>query len=135
MNLRNATLLCAGIAGATGVLIGAYVAHGLDAYLVDAGIESPLLERRIDQADVGVRYHLIHAVALLALAAMIETLPRRRRIATLLLIVAGIFLFSGSLYLLVLLDQPWLGAVTPLGGLSWIAAWCTIASLAFARPA
>jgi len=42
------------------------------------------------------------------------------------LMIAGIVLFSGSLYLLVITDTPWLGAITPLGGLAWIIAWSAL---------
>jgi uncharacterized membrane protein YgdD (TMEM256/DUF423 family) len=46
------------------------------------------------------------------------------------LLIAGLILFSGSLYLLVLTDTPWLGAITPIGGVSWIAAWAVLAVIA-----
>lgn len=115
-------LAAAGIAGATGVLIGAFGAHGLETFLADSGRAADLIPKRIDQFDVGARYHLIHAVALLALAAVPITGPKLRSIIAGFM-VAGIVFFSGSLYLLVAIEKPILGAVTPIGGVCWIIAW------------
>jgi uncharacterized membrane protein YgdD (TMEM256/DUF423 family) len=108
----------AGIAGALGVALGAFGAHGLE------GLVSDL---RIETWQTASRYHLVHALALLAVAAH----PRQPRPVGW-LFVAGIILFSGSLYALVLAEAAggqarWLGAITPLGGLAWMAAWCTLA--------
>ena len=69
-----------------------------------------------------VLYHFIHALALLLLAA----LPTVSRAAAS-LFVAGILLFSGSLYLLALTNVKWLGAITPLGGLCFLAGWIWLA--------
>lgn len=116
----------AGIMGALGVLIGAFGAHGLEGFLTNQGLTPELIAERSDQFDVGARYHLIHAVALLALADSV-LLSRAARLAVLGLFTVGILLFSGSLYLLVATNTPWLGAITPIGGVSWIIAWSTIA--------
>jgi uncharacterized membrane protein YgdD (TMEM256/DUF423 family) len=129
-------LIIASIVGALGVTIGAFGAHGLDALLAKPGLHgaeglSPeLIAKRLDQFDVGVRYHLVHAVALLALAGFSFGSSRRRQVTSW-LFTAGIVLFSGSLYILVLTNTPWLGAVTPLGGLAWIAAWLSLLAIAF----
>ena len=77
---------------------------------------------RLETWETGARYHLIHALAL----CIVGVLPRPPRLAGA-LFALGILLFSGSLYLLVLLDLPVLGAVTPLGGVAFIAAWVTLA--------
>jgi uncharacterized membrane protein YgdD (TMEM256/DUF423 family) len=71
--------------------------------------------------QTAVQYHMWHAIALIALAAV----PGSRRAA--LLIAAGILLFSGSLYLMALSGVRSLGMVTPLGGLLMIAGWCLLA--------
>lgn len=120
----------AGIMGGLGVLIGAFGAHGLEDFLVEKGLEPAVILKRIDQFDVGARYHLVHAVALLAVANSV-LLTRRARWIVFLLFTVGIVLFSGSLYLLVATNTPWLGAITPIGGVSWIIAWLTIAFSAF----
>jgi len=127
------TLIAAGIAGATAVAIGAFGAHGLEERLVDAGMGAEKVARRLAQFDTGARYHLAHAVALLSTAAI--GLSDRSRLwrAAIVLVVVGIVLFSGSLYLLVLTDTPRWGAVTPLGGLAWLAAWTLIATVGWQR--
>lgn len=66
-----------------------------------------------------VLYHLAHAVALLALALHAATANR----GPCYFLIAGIALFSGSLYLMALTNLRWLGAITPLGGLCFLAGW------------
>jgi uncharacterized membrane protein YgdD (TMEM256/DUF423 family) len=112
-----------------GVLVGAFGAHGLDSFLENQGRSPEWVAKRLDQFDVGVRYHLIHALALLALAA----LPRgsvATRQWTCRLFLLGLLLFSGSLYALVLSNTPMLGAITPIGGLCWIFAWLMLVLVA-----
>lgn len=102
---RGAAALCF-----LGVALGAFGAHALKATL-----------QANDTTEVwktAVLYHFIHALALLVLAA----LPAASRAASG-LFVAGIVLFSGSLYLLALTNVKWLGAITPLGGLCFLAGW------------
>jgi uncharacterized membrane protein YgdD (TMEM256/DUF423 family) len=126
------TLILAGLAGASGVAIGAFGAHYLAPVLEMQYDSAGLVAKRMAQFDTGARYHLLHAVALLGLATLEKNLashassPRLLSLAALLM-VAGILLFSGSLYVLVLSGQTWLGAITPLGGLSWIIAWSLVA--------
>jgi uncharacterized membrane protein YgdD (TMEM256/DUF423 family) len=106
------------ILGASGVALGAFGAHGL--------------KSRVDPAmlavfETAVRYHLTHALALLAVAWAAERWPGSPATAAGWLFVAGIVIFSGSLYLMVLTGARWLGAVTPIGGLALIAGWCALA--------
>jgi len=75
----------------------------------------------------GAFYHLIHALALFALGAWSLHATAQPPRAAGWLFLAGIALFSGSLYALVLTGQRALGAITPLGGLCFIAAWSWIA--------
>jgi len=114
--------MAAAILGGLGVVIGAFGAHGMPTFLENQGHAPELIQKRLDQFDVGARYHLVHAVTLLALGCVTWGSDRIRGWVYRLMVM-GIFLFSGSLYLLVLTNQPRLGAVTPLGGLSWIIAW------------
>lgn len=102
--------------------MGAMGAHFLEAFLQRAGIQSELIVKRLDQFDVGARYHLIHSVALLALASVTFGSPRSRRYVAR-LFLAGIILFSGSLYMLVMTNTPKWGIVTPIGGFCWIIGW------------
>lgn len=126
------TLFLAGLTGASGVAFGALGAHYLGPYLESQGIAAELISKRLSQFDTGARYHLVHSVALLGLAAFQKnpcpTLRSSGLLSTAAILwVAGIILFSGSLYLLVLSGKTWLGAITPLGGLSWIVAWTLVA--------
>lgn len=123
----RAGLIFAGIAGVTAVAIGAFGAHGLEERLVEGGMDTEKVARRLAQFDTGARYHLAHAVALLAMAGFRPPKPSRLWRVAGILIIAGIVLFSGSLYLLVLTDTPRLGAITPIGGVAWLAAWTMIA--------
>jgi uncharacterized membrane protein YgdD (TMEM256/DUF423 family) len=116
-------LLAAALLGATGVALGAFGAHGL---------RDRLDARALEVWETAVRYHLIHAVALLALALS----PHAASLRTAgWLFTVGIALFSGSLYALSLGVGPraLLGPVTPLGGLAFIAGWAWIAKAALTR--
>lgn len=119
----RALLLAAALLGAAGVALGAFGAHGLRTRL-DA--------RALEIWETAVRYHLLHAAVLLALA--LSPYAAQLRGAGWLLAV-GIAGFSGSLYLLALGIGPraLLGPVTPLGGLALIAGWAWIARAALAR--
>lgn len=121
-----------GIFGALGVLIGAFGAHGMPDHLASMGLDAELIAKRLDQFDVGVRYHLVHVAAMLGLLAVPRLCEKSRGVAFWLMAV-GIVLFSGSLYILVATNTAWLGAITPLGGLAWIIAWVVIAIRGF-RP-
>jgi len=100
------------------VALGAFGAHGLRSTLEAHGM--------LDVWNKAVFYHFIHAIALLVLA-LYGTLNR----GACLLLLIGILIFSGSLYLLALTNLRWLGAVTPFGGLCFLAGW---AWLVFAPP-
>jgi len=110
--------LCLRLAAALGfsaVALGAFGAHGLKNRL------SPEL---LDIFEVGVRYHFYHALALLALALAPAALwDSRLTGGAAWAFVAGIAVFSGSLYLLALTDTRWLGAITPIGGVAFLAGW------------
>lgn len=121
-SLTRQIVLCAALSGALAVILGSIGAHGLDSFLEARGHSSELISKRLDQFDVGVRYHFYHTLALLALAALPLGSPKARLWVSR-MFLAGIVLFSGSLYLLVLTNTPVLGAITPIGGLCWIAAW------------
>lgn len=111
----TAGALCAGIA----VVLGAFGAHAL---------EGRVPAERLDVFETGVRYQMYHALALL----IVGWAAARRAGAEGLLpwagacFLVGIIVFSGSLYLLVITDTPWLGAVTPVGGLAFIAGWALL---------
>ncbi len=103
--------------GLLGVAAGAFGAHALRARL------SPDM---LAVFETGARYQLIHALALLAAAWATTRWPGAATTAAGWLFIAGILLFSGSLYALTLSGQRWLGAITPLGGLAFIAGWALL---------
>ena len=105
----------AAILGFVGVALGAFGAHAL------RGRVAPEL---IEVWKTGVLYQLIHSLALLALAALGPRAGRPQLVAA--LFTAGIAVFSGSLYLLVLTGQRGWGAVTPAGGLAFLAGWIVL---------
>jgi uncharacterized membrane protein YgdD (TMEM256/DUF423 family) len=92
------------------VALGAFGAHALKATLQTSGM--------LDAWNKAVLYHLVHAVALVALA-----LYGAGNRATYFLLAAGILLFSGSLYTMALTNVRSLGAITPLGGVCFLAGW------------
>jgi uncharacterized membrane protein YgdD (TMEM256/DUF423 family) len=114
-------LLTAGLLGFTGVGLGAFGAHALKESLTASGT-LPLWQ-------TAVQYHLIHAVALLALGAWPSTGIQAHWTAG--CWTAGVILFSGSLYGLALGGPKILGPITPLGGLALLAGWLFIAWSAF----
>jgi len=104
----------AGLAGVA-VALGAFGAHGLR-----AALPADLLAN----FETGVRYHMYHALGLLAAALAVTWRPGSALpVIAGWLFVAGIVLFSGSLYAMALTGWRWLGAITPLGGAAFIAGW------------
>ncbi len=103
----------AAVLGATGVALGAFGAHGLKQVIADPHL--------LEVWDTGARYHLVHAVAVLAACAHPARPVWAARLWTL-----GIVVFSGSLYVMALTDLRWLGAITPLGGVALIAGWVAV---------
>ena len=113
---RPGLALCLGVAaGATGCALGAFGAHALRARL-DPGM--------LEIYRTGVLYQMFHALALLAVAALGPRLPRPR--LTAILFAAGIVIFSGSLYTLAISGVRIWGAVTPFGGVAFIAGWLSM---------
>ena len=100
--------------GFLGVVLGAFGAHALKPTLAAFGTA--------DIWQTAVFYQLVHAVALLALTAM----DRASRLVAILW-VGGIVIFSGTLYILAMSEQKWLGAITPIGGLMLLAGWLLLA--------
>ncbi len=119
-------LLAAGVFGLTGVALGAMGAHALAATLAERGMSHAW--------ETGSRYHLFHALALFGAAIWLRGSAGRTRThfrwATRCW-VAGIILFSGSLYGLALGGPRWLGPVTPLGGVALMAGWVFVIAAAF----
>lgn len=112
-------LALSAINGFSAVALGAFGAHGLRKKLADA----PDGGRRLEWWQTGASYHLAHALAI-GLAALVDGhIPGSLPEAAAWAFVAGILLFSGSLYVMTVTGVRALGAVTPLGGLCLLVGW------------
>ncbi|MBI1387773.1 MAG: DUF423 domain-containing protein [bacterium] len=103
--------------GFTGVALGAFAAHGLKDKL-DADL--------LTIFEVGVRYQMVHALALLAAAWAATRFPGGAANAAGWCFVFGTLIFSGSLYILALSGIRWLGAITPIGGVLYLIGWAAL---------
>ena len=101
-----------------GVAAGAFGAHGL---------KQTLTPEMLDVFEVGARYQMYHAFALLAVAMLAMRTQSKLVNAAGWLYVAGTVIFSGSLYVLAMSGIKWLGAITPIGGLCFMIGWATLA--------
>jgi uncharacterized membrane protein YgdD (TMEM256/DUF423 family) len=100
------------------VALGAFGAHGL---------EGKLTEKYLKVWETGVTYHMYHALGLVLIAILADKWPNSPIIGfSGWLMVIGILLFSGSLYVLSTSGIKVLGAITPLGGVAFLAAWVLI---------
>lgn len=115
------TLVVAAILGLTGVAAGAFGAHAL---------REAVSVRDLEIWNTGAHYQQMHAVALLGVAALARPNPSRLWAICAGLFAAGILVFSGTLYAMVLGGPRILGAVTPLGGLCLMGGWATLAAAA-----
>ena len=115
------TIRIGALLGALGIILGAFAAHGLKARLEPDALEI---------FRTGAYYQMVHAIALLltGLLALHRQSPKTPLAAWLFLL--GIMLFCGSLYLLAATGIGWLGMITPLGGVSFIAGWLLLAAAA-----
>lgn len=118
-------MLFAAFFGGLGVALGAFGAHALS---------SVLSERMLANFETGVRYQMYHAFALLAVVVALMRWPDSNLppIAGW-LFVAGILIFSGSLYLMAWTGARWLGAITPIGGVAFVIAWALLFVTALRR--
>lgn len=129
--MNRALFLLAGLVGAAAVGLGAYSAHGLSVKLMADGLDPEAVAKRLNTCDVAVRYHLIHAVAMLALAVAPIGFAKRSRWVAAAFFLAGLTMFCGILYAQAIGGLNGFNLVVPLGGLSFILGWLVIATLAF----
>jgi uncharacterized membrane protein YgdD (TMEM256/DUF423 family) len=112
-------LFIGSIAMALAVMLGAFGAHGL---------KKMLTEEMLTIFETGVQYHFYHAIGLLIVGIAARFLPASGFISWAgWLMIVGIIIFSGSLYILSISGIRWLGAITPIGGLCFIASWVLLA--------
>ncbi|MFU8861705.1 MAG: DUF423 domain-containing protein [Cyclonatronaceae bacterium] len=92
-------------------------------------VQGRLTPDRFDVYQTGVQYHFYHALGLLLLGLISMTVRDSKWLAwSGWCLLTGVVIFSGSLYILTLTDTPWLGAVTPLGGVAFILGWLLLAT-------
>ena len=96
------------------VALGAFAAHGL---------KTRLTPDMFNIFEIGVRYHMYHALALLAVAWASSSWPDSKAHLAGWAFIVGILIFSGSLYVLSASGIRWLGAITPLGGIAFLVGW------------
>lgn len=125
-SVHRGLLIAAGVCGFTGVLAGTFGAHGL---------KGRVPEDMLAVFETGVHYQLAHAIALVGVAIVAGLLPhvRAARVAGWCMVV-GIVVFSGSLYVLALTGQKWLGMITPFGGVSFLSGWVALVIAALRLP-
>jgi uncharacterized membrane protein YgdD (TMEM256/DUF423 family) len=118
MNQQN-TLLTAAILGCLSVGLGAFGAHALKETLTANG--------RMETYELAVKYQFYHTLALLAVGLLMEKISGTPLMVSSALLTGGVFLFSGSLYLLALTSLRFVVFLTPVGGLLMLAGWTALA--------
>ncbi|HEY9631468.1 MAG TPA: DUF423 domain-containing protein [Coleofasciculaceae cyanobacterium] len=117
-------LTIAAILGGTSVAAGAFATHAL---------KEQLNERAIEVFETGARYQMYHALALLLVGLLLSRAESGQALLTFtgFAFMAGVVVFSGSLYALSFSGIKWLGAITPLGGLAFLLGWGSLAIAAW----
>lgn len=116
---------CAGVAGFTGVALGAFAAHAL---------KTRLAPEALAVFETAVRYQMYHVFAICAAAWAWARWQHKTFAVAGCMFVAGIVVFSGTLYVLALSGERWLGAITPFGGLAFLTGWLCLAVGAIRAP-
>jgi uncharacterized membrane protein YgdD (TMEM256/DUF423 family) len=112
---QKSILQSAALLGALAVSLGAFGAHAFKTFLTDTG--------RLETYELAVRYQFYHVFAMLLTGILLSHFPGSRLKYASLCFLLGIFFFCGSLYILCLTGYSKLGAVTPIGGVLFIAGW------------
>jgi uncharacterized membrane protein YgdD (TMEM256/DUF423 family) len=110
---RRTWMTLAAVSGLVSIIAGAFAAHG---------VGDPRAKELI---ETGARYQLMHALASFACATFMQAGAQRARFAPA-LFLSGTLLFSGSLYAFALGAPRWIGVITPLGGLLFMAGWVVL---------
>lgn len=116
----------ASLLGALGVALGAFGAHAM---------RGRVAEEMLANYQTGIRYHFYHTLALFAVVIAIQRWPNSNlAVIAGWLFIIGVVIFSGSLYVMTFTGLRWLGAITPIGGVSLIAAWICLLLTAWRSP-
>jgi uncharacterized membrane protein YgdD (TMEM256/DUF423 family) len=119
-------LVIAALLGATAVGIGAFAAHGLPKRLEAQGLEPEVVQKKLDQCELAVRYQMFHALAILAMA--LSPIATRSALIPLsaFAMLLGVVFFSGGLYSIVFANQIIHWAIVPIGGSILILGWSVL---------
>jgi uncharacterized membrane protein YgdD (TMEM256/DUF423 family) len=134
MNERRATdrmIATSAVLGLSAVALGAFGAHGLRS-MIEGAIDA---SDRMRWWETAAQYHLAHALACGLAAWVHDRRASRASIAAIVMFTAGVIVFAGTLYAMALGAPRWLGAITPLGGLSLMGGWIALLVAALRRPA
>jgi len=112
------------MSGFVAVALGAFGAHGLKRHFETHADLQPIYQ-------TAVEYHMFHALALFAAAWLAHKAPGSLTTAAGVLFLVGILIFCGSLYALTITNTRWLGAITPIGGVAFLAGWACLAVAAW----
>lgn len=123
-------IVIAALSGFMAVALGAFGAHGLKSGLLVGLADAP---KRLEWWETAVDYQMWHSLLFVAVAASGLELTARTRKWLLIWMLSGLLLFSGSLYVMTLTGFRALGAITPLGGTSFLALWALVARTAWRR--
>ncbi len=128
--MERFALLASASLGFLAVALGAFGAHGLKARL------APLADgaQRLEWWTTGAHYQAIHALALGLVAYLASRSSSTSVTVATFAFIAGVVLFSGSLFVMTLTGLRWLGAVTPLGGLAFLVGWASVFVAALTLP-
>lgn len=131
--LKKQLLIISGFSGSIAILLGALGAHALKSVLTPTQLKS---------FETGNEYHIYHTLAILILCALIDFLGSKSARKIAMFFLFGIVFFSGSIYLLSLKDvlnitflQPFLGPITPIGGLLFVIGWSMLVVQAYKMKA
>lgn len=117
--MQSRYVVIGAIVAGLAVAFGAFGAHSL---------KETLTEHYLEIFETGVRYQMYHGLGILLVALLSDRLPSARlALWSARLLLIGVIVFSGSLYILALSGTDWLGAITPIGGVAFLAGWACLA--------
>lgn len=119
------------------VATGAFGVHGLPKYFAELYDKPEVAERMLRNWETAARYEMYHALGMLAVAWACSRFTSANKLLSNSgwCFLAGTILFSGSLYVLCLTGQFWLGMITPIGGVAFMTGWLLLAIAAYKQPA
>jgi uncharacterized membrane protein YgdD (TMEM256/DUF423 family) len=123
-------LVVACVAGALGVVLGAFGAHGVPSFLEDQGYDAPAVASRLGEFETAARYHLFGALFLVGVALLADRVRCRATTVAGSCMLAGMLVFCGAVYAVALVPpdlRSTFGMMAPIGGTLMIVAWISLA--------